>query len=163
LTRSWQGAFPACHGFFSNNTHPSLLDKDEKMKNPPPIQHPEPAPPDRQKCRSGAQPGNHNGHKYELYSKIQLLGDQEILEGTPENSLVAELTLARSRLKNALERMEAVTDESLKIAWDDAGHRWFESILKIKMDPARRAFLANEIWDSFMGAIQAANDHQGMR
>ena len=116
-----------------------------------------------QKRKRGAQPGNHNSHKHGIYSKFMLLADESVLESMSDGSLKDELDLARARLKNALERTEAATETAEKLAWDSACHTWFESIVKIKMHAVEKSLQASEIWDSFIEAIRATNDRQGVK
>jgi hypothetical protein len=119
--------------------------------------------PMEEKRRRGAPRGNHNAHTHGIYSKFILLRDKSVIEGMTDGSLKDELALARARLKNALERTEAATVETEKIAWDTACHAWFDSILKIKVTAVEKSQQANEVWDTFMEAIRAANDIQGVK
>jgi hypothetical protein len=133
------------------------------MTNPETPESQESSRPGEQKRKRGGQPGNHNAHTHGIYSKFILLRDESVIEGMSDGSLKDELALARARLKNALERTEAATEETEKIAWDSACHAWFESIVKIKVTAVEKSLQANEIWDTFMEAIRATNDRQGVK
>jgi hypothetical protein len=113
--------------------------------------------------KRGGQPGNHNAHTHGIYSKYILLRDKNVIEGMTDGSLKDELALARARLKNALERMEAAKDEMIMVAWDNACHYWFDSIVKIKATATEKSLQADEVWDTLMEAVRAANDRQGVK
>jgi hypothetical protein len=113
--------------------------------------------------KKGAQPGNQNAHKHGIYSKFILLRDQSALESMSDGGLADELALARARLKNALERTEAASGEAERIAWDAASQAWFEIIIKIKVKALEKSAQADEVWETFMEAIRAANDRQGVK
>ena len=125
-----------------------------------------PLPTDRtagKKRKRGAPPGNQNARKYGIYSKFILLSDEGVMEGMVDGSLKDELALARARLKHALEKAETASEEAEKIGWEGACHAWFESIVKIKVKALEKSLQADEVWDTFMEAIRAANDRQGVK
>jgi hypothetical protein len=122
-----------------------------------------PAP--KQKRKIGGQAGNKNALKHGIYSRFVLHleeADLKELECMGEN-IANEMFLARSCLTRSMHEMEKASTAKEKLSWDYSCHYWFESIRNLQIQILERKQTVTEVWSTFVDAVRAANDRQGVK
>ena len=113
--------------------------------------------------KRGAQKGNKNAIKHGIFAKFISSDDDQAMEAMSPDDRKDELAMARIGLKSAWEERIAASDTKDKLAWDFSTHYWLELINTLKSATEEKMEAEADAWDSFIDAIQAANDRQHVK
>ena len=113
--------------------------------------------------KRGAQKGNKNAIKHGIFAKFISPDDDQAMEAMSPDDRKDELAMARIGLKLAWEERTSASDTKEKLAWDFSTHYWLELINTLKSATEEKMEAEVDAWDSFIDAIQAANDRQHVK
>ncbi|MCX6038362.1 MAG: hypothetical protein NTW99_10830 [Chloroflexi bacterium] len=113
--------------------------------------------------KQGAQPRNKNALKHGIYAQFVTLSDDKSMVGMSDKSTKCELTQARINYRNAMQQRSKTTDTKDYLACDFACHYWLETIIDAKLRAKEAQETGVVVFDTFIDAIRAANDRQGVK
>ena len=113
--------------------------------------------------KPGAQPKNQNALKHGIYSQFVSLADDKAMIGMSDKSTKSELSQARMNYRNAMLQRAKTTDTKDYLACDFACHYWLETIIDAKLRAKEAQETGVIVFDTFIDAIRAANDRQGVK
>jgi hypothetical protein len=113
--------------------------------------------------RVGAPRKNKNALKHGIYSHFIVLADAAAMNGMSDKSPAHELSMARVLFAKAMKERAATNDAKQRLGWDFACHYWLQLIIDTKLRIKETEQTAVTVWDTFIEAIRAANDRQGVK
>lgn len=113
--------------------------------------------------KKGAQPKNTNALKHGIYAQFVSLSDDKAMTGMSDKSTKSELSQARMNYKNAMLQRSKTTDTKDYLSCDFACHYWLETIINAKLSAKEAHETGVIVFDTFIDAIRAANDSQGVK
>ena len=113
--------------------------------------------------KKGAQPQNKNALKHGIYAQFVSQSDDKAMSGMSDKSTKSELAQARMNYKNAMLQRSKATDTKTYLACDFACHYWLDTIIGAKLSAKEIEQTGVIVFDTFIDAIRAANDGQGVK
>jgi hypothetical protein len=114
-------------------------------------------------AKRGGKKGNKNALKHGIYSQFITIADDKRLKGMSSKDQKDDLAMACVNFKMAMEERTNTRDIKEKQSWDFIAHYWFESIQNIKSRSELKQEAVTEVWTTFVEAVRAANDRQGVK
>lgn len=115
------------------------------------------------KKRPGAQPKNRNALKHGIYSQFIEPRDITAMRGMSDRSNKDELAMARVGFKRAMLERLAASDTKDKQSWEVLCQTWLNLVITAKSKAIEQEQTHTTVWDTFLDAIRAANDKQGLK